>query len=108
MSMPVMGVMLGMLGGNESSVNAIKGSLGKKIASVELTDDALRMGFEDGTTLVLKDEGQSCCEARYMRTDDTLADFVGAVFTGVEVADAPSLVGLDLPSFRAAPSDTDA
>lgn len=86
------GVMIGMLGGNESSVNALKSSLGKVIKSVKLgEDDALHFVFEDNTKLCIADEGQSCCESRYMRTDDNLSDFVGAVFTDAELKDAPEL-----------------
>lgn len=89
-NMPGMGVMIGMLGGNSDSVAAIKGSLNKKITALSLTDDALRMTFEDGTTLKLRDDGQSCCESRYMRTDDKLDDYVGATFVNVELAPAPA------------------
>lgn len=47
-------------------------------------DGGLLIGF--GTeTLVLFDDGRSCCETRYMSTDDQLSDFVGAKFFGVRV-----------------------
>jgi hypothetical protein len=53
-------------------------------------DDVLHMRFEDGTGVGFYDAGQSCCEHRYMRTDDDLSHFVGATFTGAEIKDAPS------------------
>jgi hypothetical protein len=91
MSQPGLSVMLGMLCGNEESVKAMKQSVDKTIASIRCTDDALYIGLEDGSTLTLADQGQSCCEARYMRTDDDLSYYVGAVLRGAEVRDAPSL-----------------
>jgi hypothetical protein len=85
-----MGVMIHMLfGGNADDVAAVRGAIGKTIASVELKDEALQFAFADGSTLKLWDDGQSCCESRYMRTDDNLADFVGATFTDLEMRDAP-------------------
>jgi hypothetical protein len=85
-----LGVMIRMLGGNKESVDAMTGAIGKKIAAVSLTDDALHFTFEDGTKIKLADEGQSCCENRYMRTDDDLSYFVGAELRGAEVNEAPS------------------
>lgn len=74
------------LDGNQATASAI----GKQIASVELADDALRFSFTDGSKLTLRDAGQSCCEKRYMRTDDDLPYFVGATLLGAETRDAPS------------------
>lgn len=84
------GVMIGMLAGNEKSVEAFTGALNKKISALELKDDELRFTFEDGTKIKLFDDGQSCCEHRYMTTDDDLKYFVGATLMGAEVADAPN------------------
>jgi hypothetical protein len=86
-----MGVMLGMLGGNKESVEAFMGSLNKIITALTLEDDALHFTFEDGSRMKLYDDGQSCCESRYMRTDDKLADFVGAKLLGAEVKEAPAM-----------------
>lgn len=84
------GVMLGMLGGNKNTVNAVQESLGKKIASVVIDDKAREDGalvfsFEDGTVLHVWDGGRSCCESRYMHTDDDLTGFVGATLVGIDV-----------------------
>ena len=66
------------------------GTTGKTIAALRLgDDDALHFEFDDGTKMTLSDEGQSCCERRYMRTDDNLADFVGAKLLGAEIKEAP-------------------
>ncbi len=93
---PGMGVMLGMLGGNADTVAALKGALGKTIAALEIDPDvddagALVFRFTDGTAMRLRDNGQSCCEHRYMHSDDKLADFIGAQFLGADLKDAPSV-----------------
>lgn len=88
MSHPGMGVMIGMLGGNESTVTAIKESLGKTIRSVELKDDILRLTFDDGSILSLRDAGQSCCESRWMSTDADLPYYAGAVLQDISLASA--------------------
>lgn len=86
-----MGVMIGMLGGNESTVNAVKQSLGKTIKAVVLADDVLRVTFTDDTTLSLRDDGQSCCESRWMTTDADLPYYAGAVLQDIslETAELP-------------------
>lgn len=87
-----LGVMISMLRGNEDSVAAYTGSIGKIIKNVSLgQDDALHFIFDDGTKIKFEDDGQSCCESRYMRTDDYLETFVGAKFIGAEIKEAPSI-----------------
>lgn len=67
-----------------------KAALGKTIASAKLSsDEALVLRFADGTGLRLADEGQSCCEHRYMTTDDDLSYFVDAELRDIEIAEAP-------------------
>ena len=86
-----MGVMIGMLGGNKESVEAFTGSLNKTIVALTLgDDDALHFEFSDGSKMKLSDEGQSCYENRYMRTDDNLADYVGAKLQGAKIKEAPN------------------
>jgi len=85
------GVMLGMLFGNEETVNTIKASLGKTISNVALIDDKLKFVFTDSTKIVLYDAGQSCCENRYMTTDDDLSYFKDCTFDSVELRDAPNI-----------------
>lgn len=87
-----MTVMLNMLFGNDSSVEAFTGAIGKTIASLKLgEDEALHFDFSDGSKMKLRDEGQSCCELRYMRTDDNLSDYIGAKLLGAEIKEAPSV-----------------
>jgi hypothetical protein len=61
--------------------------IGKTIVQVHLDpdDNSLKFKFSDNTQLKVYDDGQSCCEYRYMRTDDNLNDFVGSVLLGCEV-----------------------
>lgn len=64
---------------------------GKKIKSVALTDDRVAVSFESGGSLIFYDDGQSCCESRYIRTDDNLEDFAGAEFRGAEIRSADDM-----------------
>lgn len=83
-----MGVMIGLLSGNESSVKAFQSCVGKTIKSLSLSDDVLHFVMDDGTKMDMYDDGQSCCESRYMTTDDKLEDFIGAKLIGAEVKEA--------------------
>ena len=84
------GVMINALGGNRETVEAVQAAMGKTITALSLTDDQLRFEFEDGSRLRLWDNGQSCCESRYMQTDDDLPYYIGAKFVGAEVRDGGS------------------
>jgi len=86
-----MGTMIRMLSGNEESVTAYRASIGKKITAIKLEDDKLHISFANGTTLVAADEAQSCCEKRYMTTDDNdLNYYVGSHLVSMEVMNGPS------------------
>lgn len=87
------GVMISRLSGNEKSVEAVLASVGKEIVSVECVDNALRMHFTDGTGISLADDGQSCCESRYMKCDDDLAYFAGHKIVDYEQAAGPNAEG---------------
>ena len=88
-----MGVVFAALAGNDKSAGAVRAAMGKTIASLRLDEDEglLKFVFGDDSNLTIYDAGQSCCESRYMRTDDNLADFVGAKFLGTEIKDAPDM-----------------
>lgn len=87
-----MGVMIGMLAGNKDSVNVFREAMGKKIKALSLgDDDALHFVFEDDTKMMLFDNGQSCCEVRYMRTDDDLEQFIESKLLDAEIADGPEI-----------------
>lgn len=94
-----LGVMLSSL--NRDRLNQSSGALaetehkGKKITNLRLVSDDqnydadyLSVVLDSNTELRLYDDGQSCCEHRYMHTDDSLDDFIGAEFIDVEVRGA--------------------
>lgn len=84
--------MIGMLGDNEETVKAYHASMGKTISGLTLDEEGgfITIDFSDGTNLCVADEGQSCCELRYMRTDDDMQHFIGAKLTGLEIKEAPN------------------
>ena len=90
-----MGVMINMLGEGRETVQAMEDSIGQTIVSIELKNEVLILTFKDGNRLELFDNGQSCCESRYMRTDDSLNDFKGAKFLGAEIKKSPGIVESD-------------
>jgi hypothetical protein len=94
MDHPGIGVMIQMLSGrSEEEVALLTSSIGKKIqkAWVDEEKDRLTIRFTDRSELHFKDEGQSCCESRYMSCDDRLSDFHLAEFRGAEIKEADSV-----------------
>lgn len=77
-------------GGSKHSANEY---YGKTIASAEIKDDRLRIGFSDGKVIEIWDDGQSCCESRYMTTDDDPASLVGHTLARIEAKDGPDSEG---------------
>jgi hypothetical protein len=81
------GAMLHYLGGG--SEHDPKEYYGRVISAVAMEDDRLRISFADGKTIELWDNGQSCCEHRYMRTDDNLEALVGGKLVRIEAKPGP-------------------
>jgi hypothetical protein len=82
--------------GDEWTRRAYRSAIGKNIASIvllvddsRLSADELAFTFTDGSSLTLYDDGQSCCEQRYMTTDDDLSYHVGATLISIEIRDGP-------------------
>jgi len=72
------------LGGSENSI-------GKIISKLLFDGDStLHFVFDDETKIKIFDDRQSCCETRYMTTDDDLDYFVGTELTGIEIKEAPN------------------
>lgn len=46
---------------------------------------ALFLRFTDGTALKVEDNGQGCCERRFLTCDDDLANAANAVFIGLQL-----------------------
>lgn len=83
------GVMLGMFSDGGKTSEAVTKSVGKVISDIKLVNEFnLELTFVDNTTLRLWDNGQSCCEHRYMVAEDDLSYFIGSSFMTVEVVSA--------------------
>lgn len=77
------GSLLHDLGGG--SENDPEKFYGRKIVAATVGGDRLRLEFEDGEKIAVWDDGQSCCESRYMTCDDDLGVLVGGTLRKIEV-----------------------
>lgn len=82
---------------HDGTAEALARSRGQTIQAIELRSnddgdqkDELVLIF-DRISLVFHDVGQSCCEFRYMHTDDDLTAFVGGDFLSAEIRSAPNV-----------------
>jgi hypothetical protein len=66
-------------------------TLDRLIEAVIEENDALSIRFVGGGSLRIWDGGQSCCENRYMTTDDELDTFVGAKVVSLEAVEGPEV-----------------
>jgi hypothetical protein len=87
---PGFGVMINALFGNNGA-KVFNAAVGKTITSAKMEKDALHLVFSDGSGISIYDDGQSCCENRYMTCEDNLAYFVGAQLLDAEVNEGPSI-----------------
>lgn len=93
------GVLIGMLGDNHEAAAIMRSAIGKTIAEAWIDDDAnggngaLKLWFSDGTGVMIHDARQSCCEERYIKTDDDLSYHIGATLIAVEVREGPEVKG---------------
>lgn len=55
------------------------------VATAVMSDIALVLTLENGTSIEIMDTAQNCCERRYPTTDDDLSAIVGAKLLRVEV-----------------------
>lgn len=75
-----MGAMLHALsGGSENDPERFEGFT---ITSAQMVDEKVYLKLE--TTIAIFDNGQSCCESRYMTTDDDLRSLVGHKLRRIE------------------------
>lgn len=74
----------------DASLNKVIAALSIVPAARGLVDTVL-VQFTDGTGIKIYDDGQSCCEHRYLVGDDRLSEFTGAILLDIEVADAPNV-----------------
>lgn len=66
---------------------------GRVIRAAQLTDDVLTLTFSDGSTARVSDQGQSCCEHRYITCDDDLNKIVGDTLRKIEARDGTDTEG---------------
>jgi hypothetical protein len=83
MSMPGLGAMIHILGGG--SKEDPKKYIGKTIKKAEFSDNAIYLSFDDKSSIRITDNGQSCCETRYMTTSDDFSILLGNKLTGIKV-----------------------
>jgi WD40 repeat protein len=90
MSQMGMGAMIHYLsGGSKHSADEY---YGQKIMSADINDDALCLGLSpSGKTIKIWDNGQSCCEHRYMTTDDDVQSLVGHELRRIETKAGPDI-----------------
>ena len=89
-----MGVMINMLAGYDSKTKeAIASCIGQTIRSVIMKEgesgpDTITLVL-DNCNLILWDDGQSCCEHRYMHTDDEINRIKGQELRDIKLEDGP-------------------
>lgn len=94
MSQLGIGAMIDYLGGRkgltEEQLNSLNGRKIKKVTiNPDLKEDgALVVNFDDGQVLTIWDGARSCCESRYMHTDDDLVSFEGAELREITIDSA--------------------
>jgi len=87
MSQLGLGVMISRLGGTKNTIDEY---YGETIAKAQFGEDKLKLYFESGKAIKIIDDGQSCCETRYMSSDDKADDLVGQKLTQVTVKEGPA------------------
>ena len=86
-----LGVMIHMLSGG--SRHETDEFYGQKIIKAEIVDEQLRLDLEDGVQIQIWDNGQSCCEFRYMTCDDEVQSLQGHTLSRIEAKDGPDEEG---------------
>jgi len=89
-----MGVLINTLfgySGREQAKEIYEAAIGKEIADIRMDDKVLTLVFTDKTSIKFTDDGQSCCESRYMTCDDSFSLFIGDTFQGVDLKEGPDI-----------------
>lgn len=82
------GAMLHALGGG--SERSAYEYVGQTVTAASMQDERLRLSLDSGKTIEIWDDGQSCCEHRYMTTDDDIQSLVGRKLVRIEAKDGPT------------------
>jgi len=82
-----------LMGTDREAAAAIQPALNHRMQAIRLVDGdpgEVQIDFRRHR-LTLWDRGQSCCESRYIRTDDDLAYFAGAMLRNIEISAAEEI-----------------
>lgn len=85
--------MMGAIGGDQDSAEVLQKAIGNTITNIELDDEAndgdgaLKIWFGPEKGIQFFDTARSCCESRYLTTDDDLGSFRDTIFKGAELRD---------------------
>ena len=64
---------------------------GQRVTAAAIDDERLTLTlFPSGKVIQIWDNGQSCCESRYMTTDDDVQSLVGHELRRIETKDGPN------------------
>lgn len=97
MGQPGLGFMIGQLFGHDSRGDLFKAAVGHTIKSVTMDktgnggDGALMFDMDGCEGFTIVDDARSCCESRYMTTDDDLDHYKDSLLIGIEVKDGPTI-----------------
>lgn len=72
-------------------MNYLDAIRGKKITRATLIDNELTIEFYDGSSIVIYDAGQDCCEERYIHTDDNINALPGNKLINIKVLQAADI-----------------
>lgn len=75
-------------GGSEHSASEY---YGQRIDEAEMKEERLRLKLSGGKIIEIWDDAQSCCESRYITTDDDLATIIGGILVRIEAKDGPNI-----------------
>ena len=70
---------------NEVDQAFVKKYYGRRIIAAEINDECLIIVFEDGVKIKLWDDGQSCCEHRFITCDDDVSCLIGGRLLKIDV-----------------------
>lgn len=85
MKQPGIGAMIHRLsGGSDESPDKY---YGRKIIEADINEDRLRLKFDDKIIIKIWDDGQSCCEHRYITCDDDVSKLIGGALRIIEVVE---------------------
>lgn len=86
-----LGVMIHALsGGNPNEPSKYVGRV-IRIARLDQEINRYIIEFQDETRIEIWDNGQSCCELRYMTTDDENSNIIGHTLLSITSKDGPNL-----------------